>query len=1240
MMKRFFCIISALLITITCLTPAVYAAQTADAPREIHIGTAKQFAEEARRCTLDEYSQGRTFILDRDIIFAPDEFVPFPSMGGVFDGGGHSIAGITIKSDMSSAGVFRYIERSGQVKDLNVSGRIVIGGSGRDTGGIVGVNRGNVINCTFSGTVRGTENTGGIAGTNEGYIGSCTTDGSVEGEHTAGGIAGCNTGLIVKCENKARINTEEEDISIGIDDLSEFSVTNIVSPEKLTASTDIGGIAGTSEKTIISCINRGDVGYPHSGYNIGGIAGRQSGYISGCENYGTILGRKDIGGIVGQSEPYLSLFVSAENVDELRSELKGLTKELDTTLDDVRANKNALGEKGDDLIASLDALKDMSHEYLNDMDTIVNDNVSTINELSTRVSDLITMTEPVTEKLSEAAADYKKAIDDLREAAQILSECVGETDEALNTIKPILDDLDAISDKLKLTSDDISAAISSLKGFMGTPEELRAKIDEIDTAVNNAITAFNELSTRAAELSAELDRSLENAKYDITSDAKDAASRYEQRIRELSSALSDLSRRSRELSDKLRQKHQTLKDLSDKIKNGNIDEIDWEQYKQLIGEISDLDPEGRLSAVIDRFADVVDGVSSIITDEAFSALIGMEQSIADVLATLDFERTSDPVIINSRMHLSDSVFYQNMDLIYDMVDYLDSAMKNAGDANSPAGDIISRIQAAWDFLDEGDAKLIDAVYMAVKASDNGSTGTSVLKEALSISHDINDYFSQKAELVFTGAGDEIIGKRDNIKALAGDLLTAADRLGNTGGAAVDAISADISLINSRLDRVSDIILDMVDDIKSTSTDIADYTEDISTEDSAGQSMGKTVSCMNMGKVEGDVNIGGIAGTMGVDNRLDPEGDFQIPQNLTTDFLYTEKTVIRSCTNKGLITSKRDGAGGIVGNMETGAVFSSVSYGTIGSTDGGYVGGIAGKSAAALIKNSAYCSLSGSSYIGGITGSGHDIQGCRSYAEITAGNEYTGLIAGSADGEQRDNFFVEDESGLGGIDGISYKGKATPLSYDEFILSDDTPADFRHIELLFAVTDEDGAITDTVCSYILGYGGSIPEKDIPQVPLRDGCYGKWEDFDKTDIRFSRMIRAQYDKLITTIASAGEHPVFLAEGYFDDTAELTAEQNGLEWTVTLPDDESHMIRYLSTTKRPQLIVNGENITFEKDGRYLVFEQNGSSFTLIETETTDIRLYIAIGAGAAAFMAVMIFIIVRSVKKKRDKKKRLTV
>ena len=51
----------------------------------------------------------------------------------------------------------------------------------------------------------------------------------------------------------------------------------------------------------------GAVGYAHVGYNIGGIVGRQSGYLSSCTNSGTILGRKDVGGIAGQLEPEVRL---------------------------------------------------------------------------------------------------------------------------------------------------------------------------------------------------------------------------------------------------------------------------------------------------------------------------------------------------------------------------------------------------------------------------------------------------------------------------------------------------------------------------------------------------------------------------------------------------------------------------------------------------------------------------------------------------------------------------------------------------------------------------------------------------------------------------------------------------------------------------------------------------------------------------------------------------------------------
>ena len=68
---------------------------------------------------------------------------------------------------------------------------------------------------------------------------------------------------------------------------------------------DTGGIVGYSSGVVQSCVNRGTVGYPHVGYNTGGIAGRQDSYLSGCTNSGTVYGRKDVGGIVGQAEPYV-----------------------------------------------------------------------------------------------------------------------------------------------------------------------------------------------------------------------------------------------------------------------------------------------------------------------------------------------------------------------------------------------------------------------------------------------------------------------------------------------------------------------------------------------------------------------------------------------------------------------------------------------------------------------------------------------------------------------------------------------------------------------------------------------------------------------------------------------------------------------------------------------------------------------------------------------------------------------
>ena len=86
-----------------------------------------------------------------------------------------------------------------------------------------------------------------------------------------------------------------------------LSISITESEAEIFSGEDTGGIAGYSDGVIIGCSNYGRVGYEHTGYNIGGIAGRQSGVVTSCTNIGTVYGRKDVGGIVGQMEPYIEV---------------------------------------------------------------------------------------------------------------------------------------------------------------------------------------------------------------------------------------------------------------------------------------------------------------------------------------------------------------------------------------------------------------------------------------------------------------------------------------------------------------------------------------------------------------------------------------------------------------------------------------------------------------------------------------------------------------------------------------------------------------------------------------------------------------------------------------------------------------------------------------------------------------------------------------------------------------------
>lgn len=327
------------------------------ATQEIVISTADELIEFANNCRLDTWSVNKKVILTEDISLVGKDFNGIPSFGGIFDGQGHTISNLNIRKGLSYAGLFVYIQKNGVVKNLNVTGMVQPEGNTTIVGGIVGDNRGRLAVCSFKGIIRGNDYIGGICGINElsGNISSCISEGFISGKHFVGGITGKNDGNLANCRNEALVNTTNTDTEITIDSLENLNkLLNLAkdgldqSDEKAKADvtiSDIGGIAGISIGIISHCINNGEIGYDHVGYNIGGIAGRQSGYILRCSNNAEIKGRKDVGGIVGQAEPYMTVDLSSDIAYQLQQAVSQLHDSVTVTLKDAKDESDVVSNR-------------------------------------------------------------------------------------------------------------------------------------------------------------------------------------------------------------------------------------------------------------------------------------------------------------------------------------------------------------------------------------------------------------------------------------------------------------------------------------------------------------------------------------------------------------------------------------------------------------------------------------------------------------------------------------------------------------------------------------------------------------------------------------------------------------------------------------------------------------------------------------------------------------------------------
>ena len=345
----------------------------ADGDGAIHIKSAEDLRSLAHSCTLDSWSRGKTVVLDNDIELTDDDELPIPTFGGTFNGNGHTISGLSITQSVSPAGLFGVLQKDAVIKNLNVEGTVTPSGDSENIGGIVGENHGTIESCTFNGSVSGKRSVGGIAGRNlaTGIVRACEASGAIFGQSMTGGIVGENLGSIVSCRGRAYVNIESTDPSIDLSDLSlDFSLdlASLSRLDTLNIATDTGGIAGYSSGAIASSTNYAAVGYQHIGYNIGGVVGRSSGQILACSNEGAVCGRKDVGGIAGQMEPYVRTQVSASQLSRIQSQIKELDSLVKKAVNDAEYGSSEISDRLDLISGYLSDASDAANDVTIDVD--------------------------------------------------------------------------------------------------------------------------------------------------------------------------------------------------------------------------------------------------------------------------------------------------------------------------------------------------------------------------------------------------------------------------------------------------------------------------------------------------------------------------------------------------------------------------------------------------------------------------------------------------------------------------------------------------------------------------------------------------------------------------------------------------------------------------------------------------------------------------------------------------------
>ena len=222
----------------------------------------------------DLVNGGKTDInitLDKNIDLTGKDWTPIGtdydnSYKGTFDGGGHTITGLTFTTNDEFAGLFGWLNRAGTVKNVVMEGVQITSNQiyGGSIGGVVGYGWGTIENCSVSGSVSGTVYVGGVVGVQiGGSITGCSSSATVKGTVDVGGVAGQtnSSATLTACYATGNVIIEMDPkkniaggslvgMNAGSSLLACYATGNVTSTGSSTGYMHIGGFLGNNYTTV------------------------------------------------------------------------------------------------------------------------------------------------------------------------------------------------------------------------------------------------------------------------------------------------------------------------------------------------------------------------------------------------------------------------------------------------------------------------------------------------------------------------------------------------------------------------------------------------------------------------------------------------------------------------------------------------------------------------------------------------------------------------------------------------------------------------------------------------------------------------------------------------------------------------------------------------------------------------------------------------------------------------------